>query len=330
MRVAHFSRREGFTLVELLVVIAIIGILVALLLPAVQAAREAARRASCVNNLKQLSLSALNYHDTQGRFPVNITPRRSDPFTDDLDDCTGQSWILSMLPQMEQQALYDQFELSGDMVVGGGQGNDGIAKPQNLPLIATELDALKCPSGYNAEFGTRTDAFQLVGHVVATTNYMGVMGPSHWGKSSFGGGSRCYNTTKQCEGIFWLLDFHYNVKVSKIIDGTSKTYLVGEDLPQYNRHNAWAYSHHSVASTFAPINYKPDPLPEDFTTNNWPDMRGFRSAHPGGVQFAYADGHVEFTTDDIDLNIHRARSTKAGGELGPWTPPPPTGGGIRP
>jgi prepilin-type processing-associated H-X9-DG protein len=102
--------------------------------------------------------------------------------------------------------------------------------------------------------------------------------------------------------------------------------MIGEDLPKYNRHNAWAYSHEAVASTYSPLNYKPEPA-EDFTTTAWFDVRGFRSDHVGGVQFAYADGHVEFASDGIDLNLHRALSTKDGGEIGAWEPP--TSGGPR-
>jgi prepilin-type N-terminal cleavage/methylation domain-containing protein/prepilin-type processing-associated H-X9-DG protein len=318
-------RRHGFTLVELLVVIAIIGILVALLLPAIQAAREAARRSSCVNNLKQLALAALNYHDARGRMPIDITPNPADPYSSTIVDRNGQSWILSMLPNFEQQSIYDRFDLTGDMF-GAGKG---IRNTQNLPLIATELEALKCPTGYTLEFGVRTNAYQLDGVEAATTNYVGVMGESAYtGDSAFGGGTVCYNQKRQCAGIFWIQDFNWKVSIAKITDGTSKTYMIGEDLPKYNRHNAWSYSHEAVASTYSPLNYKPEPA-EDFANNAWFDVRGFRSDHVGGVQFAYADGHVEFASEEIDLNLHRALSTKDGGEIGAWEKPAGTTGPQR-
>src|SRR3954447_24167808 len=104
---------KGFTLVELLVVIAIIGILVALLLPAIQAAREAARRTGCSNNLKNLGLAALNHHDAQRHFPVNMGIARDAPYNLEAPagvDQPGVGWILNMLPQLEEQPLFDQFK----------------------------------------------------------------------------------------------------------------------------------------------------------------------------------------------------------------------------
>ncbi len=92
--------------------------------------------------------------------------------------------------------------------------------------------------------------------------------------SAFGGGIVCYNQKRQCAGIFWIQDFNWKVSIAKITDGTSKTYMIGEDLPKYNRHNAWAYSHEAVATTYAPFNYKPEPA-EDFATPRGSTSVGF-------------------------------------------------------
>src|SRR5262245_29753303 len=148
--------RGGFTLVELLVVIAIIGILVALLLPAIQAAREAARRSGCSNNLKNLGLGALNHHDVRKHFPVN----NGGPYINESPlgvKQSGAGWILNMLPQIEEQALYDQFKAGGafdgqfrlnyanksQTGLGVASTTNGISVPK---LMATQLEIVHCPS----------------------------------------------------------------------------------------------------------------------------------------------------------------------------------------
>jgi len=132
------NEKSGFTLVELLVVIAIIGVLVALLLPAVQAAREAARRTQCTNNMKQLGLALLNYHDAKGRFPVASTwsvGGVASNLDQDGNPNFGPTWAVSVLPYFEQQSLYDTFDL-----------NFSITDPINQSARGAELDALRCPS----------------------------------------------------------------------------------------------------------------------------------------------------------------------------------------
>lgn len=128
--------RTGFTLVELLVVIAIIGILVALLLPAVQAAREAARRTQCVNQMKQIGLACHNYHDINGAFPVG---NFWGPTEGGVEDHAWQSWFIPFLPQIERQALYDQIDLRYDMA-------EQSRNAENLPIAQTQIGELLCPS----------------------------------------------------------------------------------------------------------------------------------------------------------------------------------------
>src|SRR2546423_14909376 len=131
-----FAKRSGFTLVELLVVIAIIGVLVALLLPAVQTAREAARRSKCMNNLKQISLAVHNYENTHRTFPIGAY------------DCCYGTWLLSLLPYVEQGSLYQQYNRPGAMEgFNGANGQDiRYGTAVNLPVTRTQIPSYTCPS----------------------------------------------------------------------------------------------------------------------------------------------------------------------------------------
>src|SRR4051794_11141953 len=183
---AAAAQRRGFTLVELLVVIAIIGILVALLLPAIQAAREAARRSGCSNNLKNLGLAVLNHHDVMKHFPVNMGSYIGG---ESPKEQPGVGWILNTLPQLEEQPLFDQFRAggafegnfnSGGCVVktnpypthGLNSKKDGISVPE---LMKTQLSVLQCPSDDSVR-QLRSDQYQFTpGCQVATTSYKGVL-----------------------------------------------------------------------------------------------------------------------------------------------------------
>jgi prepilin-type N-terminal cleavage/methylation domain-containing protein/prepilin-type processing-associated H-X9-DG protein len=195
------SSNRAFTLVELLVVIAIIGILVALLLPAIQAAREAARRSSCTNNLKNLGLAALNHHDVMKHFPVsNGGPYGGESPTGVHQ--TGVGWILNMLPQIEEQSLYDNFKAAGvyegfmhPRTDKAGVPNNGLYSVKNgnsAPLLMqTKLPVLACPSDpTDRRIRDDQDEWDLInggGAVpVAVTNYKGVLDDTFLGQT-FGG-----------------------------------------------------------------------------------------------------------------------------------------------
>lgn len=358
------SSRHGFTLVELLVVIAIIGILVALLLPAVQSAREAARRMSCVSNLKNVALAAINYHDQNGHFPVNEDHYKGSPdsvqvvnidersfawtarkdVVEDPDDRDGGGWITRILPQMEEQALYDQFDipdhgLNGSWVVknpntlGMNYAND----PSFKAALETQPAVLVCASDEYATASGGIDQFPFrdvsqvpnaVNLRVATTNYKGNAGDGTFESAQGGGPARpgydtydplfeCYIGT-DCFGIFWRATYlRGGVKLSQVSDGTSKTFLVGEASPADGNSAAWA-ADGDWAITGIELNW-------DFEANGctpgggggadcWTKWRGFRSFHPGGANFANADGSVVFVTDGLDHLVYRARSTRKGGE----------------
>lgn len=305
--------RNGFTLVELLVVIAIIGILVSLLLPAIQSAREAARRMSCSNNLKQVALACQNYNDTHSVLPPIRAGQISNnqpfgqsyyPGCQTWINSTGYSWRALILPYMEENGLYDEINWesslhscwnSGGFPSAGGPGQPG------RQLIPNYM----CPSDPTERVGSD-----------APTNYAGIMGATgnHWEGSSL-------------RGIF----SRQVTTFANIVDGTSNTAMIGE---VYRRKDFERTSSGPVnlngqrcrrwieetgwcgAETGTPPN---DPRTD---TISWTDSfnngnsgrRPISSLHPGGAMAAYADGSVHFVTQDVQQAIWAATGTMANGE----------------
>jgi prepilin-type N-terminal cleavage/methylation domain-containing protein/prepilin-type processing-associated H-X9-DG protein len=371
---SSISPRRAFTLVELLVVIAIIGVLVALLLPAVQAAREAARRASCVNNLHNIALSALNYHDARGHFPVDedyynagpylfdtgaIGPTDRNPpraYTEARPDrirgegkLSGAGWIVEVLPQLEQQALYSQFKPYLDRNWGNG-AQPGITQlhpartglnanvPELRQALANQPDVLLCPS--NDLRGPRDDQFPFSSMTqapggparVAVTHFKGNAGDgafeyvnSVWprGFYTYSPDEYCYAGT-DCFGIFWRTSYYRGgVKGKEITDGASNTILVGEASPEDGNSPAWS-SDGDWAVLGIPLNYdwRTSGFCIDSTGNPsfgrkecWTLFRGFRSYHPGGVNFAFADGSVKTISDSANHTTIRMLSTKSSDDV---------------
>ena len=339
-----FTKRRGFTLVELLVVIAIIGILVALLLPAVQAAREAARRMSCVNGLKNISLACLNSHDVNGHFPVSMG---LDPGTDGGEGAgPAAGWVVQVLPQLEEQPLYDQFKTGGAFEgvwqigrgrsptpgFGLGSRKNGVSVPE---LMATQLPILQCPSDAGVQ-QTSNLQYGWTKVPVALSSYKGVVGDTVVGETNgttftnsaslypsgnynkpapdFSTQHDCHRDTR-CRGIFFRQSWRKPVKIAKITDGTSKTFMIGEDVPAYNYHSAVFYSDGDWCSCNTPLNNLLALPPESVSPEFWWEQRGFRSLHPGGANFARADGSVAFVTESVDNVLYRTSCTRDGGEV---------------
>lgn len=304
-------RRRAFTLVELLVVIAIIGMLVALLLPAVQAARESARRTQCVNNIKQLAIAVHNFHDSHQRFPQN-----GSKFSQGSGTCCTEfswSWLARTLPFIEASPLHSEAGIDDKSL-------------KNNPSIATSLKTFFCPSDIallssNTPSTTRSDMQIWNNGPAGLCNYKGVTGSNWcwgtWPNVGANGNCDCFyqNGTGLGDGIFFRTDILFRQRMPEITDGLSNTLMIGEDVPEYSAWCGWAYANHAVGNCAIPPNVN---LKKEFgaaPTWNWENTYSFRSRHPGGLQFALADGSVRFLRANLDLAIYRGASTTQGGEI---------------
>lgn len=305
-----FSGRRGFTLVELLVVIAIIGVLVALLLPAVQSARESARRMQCSNNLKQLGLAIHNYHDVFLAFPINTLPNSGPaPNWNDNSGFKHWSWMSRVLPFMEQQSLYQSLNV----------GDNTLRQSQQF--IATQIKTYLCPSDDYSKRGPRTDGHNLANLSpplpLGQTNYRGVSGSNwQWGDARWNPVRSIDSSADGLlvgDGIFYRVDYLRPRRMAMIGDGLSNTSMVGEDLPQLNTHCSWPYANHTQGTCAIWPNAK-QANGKNFPPTDWPNVYSFHSQHPSGLNFAFADGAVTFVTNNVDIAIYRARATISTGE----------------
>ncbi|MDC0935990.1 DUF1559 domain-containing protein [Pirellulales bacterium] len=321
------ARKRGFTLVELLVVIAIIGVLVALLLPAVQAAREAARRAQCTSNIKNVVLAMHNFHDSKKHIPYGVTQFRGNAPNYD-GSITGKGWIIDILPHLEAQSLYDQlkpgFNDTGDDSNDWDKGK-GMQRNEIESLMATRQSILECPSE-DAAGSVSTEMWWWIGKPVAVTTYKGVLGDNVvWpqGENGFRNLHRstgtvpdCHNNLRGCNGVIWRMSFADPLNFRRISDGLSNTLFVGESLPSQDFHSAAYFADGDWASCNIPLNFTLVGLSVTELKQQWFHTRGFASRHPGGVNFARGDGSVTFLSDDIDHNqTLRPLCTRDGGEI---------------
>jgi prepilin-type N-terminal cleavage/methylation domain-containing protein/prepilin-type processing-associated H-X9-DG protein len=299
--------RRAFTLIEVLVVIVIIAVLIALILPAVQSGREAARRAHCANNLKQVALAVNNYITQLNVLPVSIN-NWVGPDPGAAPQKNGISWLIGILPFIDQRPLYDQLASHG--FDGDFNAGLGVRAPSCATIVQVHLSILLCPSD--------PDALNLVlkqpewpDVPLAATSYKGVAGDTRVDGDPFPGTEPDAHAGGNCNGLFWRNDYLQGHRWSDMRDGSSNTFMIGEALPQYDEHAAWAFSNGVWALCSIPPNYKPSPPTPSFH----PTSLGFRSRHPGGAQFAFADGSVRMIKDTIAHPTYRALSTRSGGEI---------------
>lgn len=348
------TRRLGFTLIELLVVIAVISVLVALLLPAVQQAREAARVTQCRNNLKQIGLALANYESTHKVFPPGVVGWSGDPASKDL----LHSWMTLILPFMDQSPLHHMYNF-----------NYPFDDPVNSKPVAFRVESYICPSVPTSEDGSP----------FAPTHYAGVAGsfPGQFQLSSIGGSIFAANNGKgnkgkgigqingqmrlagSNDGILYSLS---HVRIQNIKDGTSNTLIAGEAVHYIG---GWAEGWTGEAYItrtggkgqggdkgkgkvigrgrgkgvglggikFDGFNYAQGVLrwwscsqscavpglnpPETICADNCEQKLQFSSAHESGVMFVFADGHCDFLSQYMDVNVVRGLMTRDGGEVVP-------------
>lgn len=312
--------RSAFTLVELLVVIAIIGILVGLLLPAVQAAREAARRMQCSNNLKQLGLAFHNYHDTHGKFPINFAERPRAGFGGGgpAISNTGKSWLQMILPQIEQGNMFARINFVAGLDPSAPNGFDPAAVEQNRQIANTVVSSFLCPSDGENEDGrlsNRSDTPLNSSEVWAVTNYKACSG-NNWGWGTFAWNHPSGNNNGLNNGNGILCsnqnDTFRSNKMASVTDGTSNTFFIGEALPAWTLWNWW-YNPNAVTATCAvPMNYVIR-VPKNL--GNWPNNYSYASRHPAGGNFGLGDGSVRFVSENVDTFVYRSMASISGGEV---------------
>ncbi len=289
------ARRRGFTVIELLVVISIIAVLIALLLPAVQSAREAARRLQCVNNLKQLALACHNYQETFGGFPIGspimVDP---DPNPNLASPVESQSIFVSMLGHMEQSALYNSVNFSRC-----------IYAQANYTVYATGLNTLWCPSDPTIAGTSRQTLLEPPAQTaVYYSSYAGCTGTWYPELLAY----LDYTNPTRINQINGVFTYNRSNSMATLTDGSSQTILLGErahgliDPQSRDAWQWWADSSLSDTTFWTLYAINPQRKITDVSVENFSDayLASASSFHPGGANFAFADGSVRFLKDTID------------------------------
>jgi prepilin-type N-terminal cleavage/methylation domain-containing protein len=314
---------RAFTIIELLVVIAIIGVLFALLLPAVQMVRESARKVSCGNQLRQFATALENYASARGTLPTgacNRNPNASNPVS--LTDLkTPDTWFAEILPFREQIALHDRFDFSL-----------GTGSPVNVELVATEMPGVRCPSDdsstsvcqHRCHWFSYPTASRMVGLWYAASSGNSPL----WRQCSFCSPPYPAESNSRCcagadrggdgkpSGAFGLA--HQRLKFAELSDGLSKTILLGETLPRGNSHNGAYTGHYPIIATNIPINTF---VPLDMWPGgsqhqvNYGEASGIKSMHPHGAFVAYCDGSIHFLNESIAFDTLLDLGSRQGGEV---------------
>jgi prepilin-type N-terminal cleavage/methylation domain-containing protein/prepilin-type processing-associated H-X9-DG protein len=314
------EQRAGFTLVELLVVIAIIGVLVALLLPAVQAAREAARRSQCTNNIRQFALASLNYEDVYKTLPAGSTgggwtaPNSfaSGPWRDTINTCCPWGhfgWPAAILPFIEGQSLANQinFNVPAYAPEVYGQQNNGSNVPvTNQGNTANLLPAQSQPKFFICPSAKRTkSALYFKDYAI-----------------NGGDATNCCPERRNDATMFGVGHVNSFLRLAEITDGTTNTFFYLEKAHSLRQSwcientgcNPFFFVFHTspgyVTSRNDSTSARPPTLPNDISTNN----RAAGGFHPTGIVVCYVDGHVSFVTNHIDVNTYLAQFTRNLGE----------------
>jgi prepilin-type N-terminal cleavage/methylation domain-containing protein len=337
--------KSAFTLVEMLVVIAIIGILVSLLLPGVQMAREAARRAKCTNNFRNLAMAVQQFEDANKKLPPNRyggCGNANSVYNGEFEDSGSWSWMTMILPYIDQKNIYDQ--------AGGMSIHDQSAPPlikDKAQLAAWIVPLFFCPSdgisNSQKSFPEQTYYINLSrgnAILVGQTTYKGVAGTYfNYGTNAWNGVYAsapasipwCHN-----DGLLFPMDPQKTRNFSAVKDGLSHTFMIGEQhwsmdratctlqgVAAYGLGFAWAHAVEATAFGNTPPNWIPPPTVDangdqvPVPPCSWEEFNGFRSRHVGGVLFARCDGSSTFMTNTTDLRAYRAMCTINGYTLTP-------------
>ena len=309
--------RRAFTLIELLVVIAIIGILISLMMPAINSAREGARRASCQNNIRQVALATIAFEGTRGHFPPGIVSRSDGTEADKAITMHGFGWGVMILPYLEENSVYDNLSKVSDKF-----RTPRWWHPEDFELDIAEIKipTFVCPTD---PMGGRNDKRNFFGNH-GKSNYVAVIGPKLEKEltaitdlADLGGPKRGpVRTHEERLQLEWpgILYPNSRTRSKKISDGLSKTYLIGERDGKRGASTwcgtdrvEWINNH--LGCTSSDPRYTINCTQVELGT----DWASFGSKHGGGAYFAHADGSVEFVVDTIDGKIYELKGAKADG-----------------
>ena len=304
----HHAPRRAFTLVELLVVIAIIGVLIALLLPAVQAAREAGRRSACSNNLRQLAFAMHNYESANSKFPPGSKGKNTFPgachFPGAFHYCGQHSWVAFILPQMESQGIYDaiDFDKRSYTTIAGMESwheeGDDAGDIANKTAADSMPNTLSCPSTPKLSANHKDYS---VASMSKTHINPSVCCPER------------VSSANNADGLFWR---NSETQIKDITDGTSNTFLLLEDAhawfetdgsPYTRGTNEFLFVNHASSGYATGLS-----APNALVSGN--RHRLARSHHPGGLSAVLADASVRFVNDSVNMTVYRNTFTRAGGE----------------
>ena len=325
------KRRFGFTLIELLVVIAIIAVLIALLLPAVQQAREAARRTQCKNNLKQYGLGLANYHDVHLMFP---------PGGSDWNNGPEIGWQVKILPFMDQQPMYNALNFSRNAAQGHGPSAwDDLQPNTTRQFRFKQVPYAICPSNPDAEARDTNWAQSTYSGSLGSQRTPSCNGacntflnarPSNAPSSLLGYDANMgwadHGNTYEARGVSGMFNrLGAPIKIAAVLDGTSNTILIGEINPTCHDHTAGWWHINGMGTAHASTSVPPN----DFTTCpnatrvtnpactamcNWNYSWGFKSTHAGGLHILKVDGSVNFVNESLDYNTWQRLGGRSEGQ----------------